>query len=95
MFVAQAKGSFTGLKTLNVSINVYPVPSKEMVSFVSSDQQIELIEIFDLSGKKVLAQHCFSNSVDLSIKHLSAGVYLAKVTTSKQQRVISKIIKED
>tara|TARA_Y100000746_G_C15309155_1_gene368933 strand:- start:92 stop:811 length:720 start_codon:yes stop_codon:yes gene_type:complete len=58
---------------------MYPNPSQNYISF---NKSLDLIEIFDISGKKVLS---FMNSVEnqnIDLSNLNSGYYIVK-TTSK------------
>lgn len=64
----------------NNPIRVYPNPSKNLLNITSnfnSDEHIESIEIFDVSGKLVLISNTKEQSQFISINHnLKPGVYL-------------------
>ena len=64
-------------------INIYPNPTKEIL-FVSSEDKLKKIEIFDVSGKS-----CFiktSNFLDsqINVSSLSKGIYTVKVVDEKK-----------
>lgn len=62
-----------------ISFNLYPNPAGNTLKF-STDQDFDLIRIYDLSGKNVL-QTAFRTSVDIST--LCPGTYIAEGTTSR------------
>lgn len=51
---------------------IYPNPANNML-FVSSTEEIQTVEIFSMTGMKVLEQSNDSNSIDIS--NLSSGMY--------------------
>lgn len=63
-------------------ISFYPVPIKQILNIVSkSASQIELVRIFDLSGKEVFTSK--GNNAKLDISVLPAGTYVVSVKTIK------------
>ena len=56
------------------------------------------IEIMDVSGRQVLKQTLNLtegfNTINLDISHLSRGVFIVKITDSKNQRAMVKMVKE-
>jgi len=70
------------------AITHYPNPVKDILTFTSP---IEKVEVYDLTGKLVIANNSTANSIDLS--QLQKGLYMVRVS---QNGVITnnKIIKE-
>jgi hypothetical protein len=82
-------GSNLGIVELNnVNLSVYPNPSNSMIT-LSSNEAIETVEIYDISGKLVQQENVNS----FSIEQLEVGVYQLIITTSKGIAQ-SKLIKE-
>lgn len=54
----------------------YPNPVKDLLHFTASGN-IEKAEVYDLSGKLVIAENSIANSIDLS--KLQSGLYLVRV----------------
>ena len=61
------------------NINVYPNPSNGQVR-ITSQQRIELIEIYDLQGKMVKQLNPSQWSVAVDLSHLDQGTYILKTT---------------
>ena len=79
------------LDTENVtkeSIKIYPNPVQDELN-IQTNNLVKQIEIFDLTGKKVLT----SKSKNINIQHLSKGTYLVKVITDKEE-LTQKVIKK-
>jgi hypothetical protein len=95
-----------GINTTNLSINnfegnnlsVYPNPSTNYfnINTADFDQVIDDIEIFDVTGKKVLYQN-FSESgqnlLTVNVDGLAGGVYILRLNSNGKQYQ-TKIIKE-
>ncbi len=77
------------------SIYIYPNPSNGFVSIVSSnsDSILNLVEIFDITGKVVWCKKDLeiinNNSIDLTF--LNKGMYFIKITINNQS-ILKKII---
>ncbi|WP_159432706.1 T9SS type A sorting domain-containing protein [Mesonia phycicola] len=59
---------------------------------LDSDQFIENIQIYDLTGKKVISKNINSNNPEIDISSLSTGVYIAKILMDNNYKTI-KILK--
>ncbi|WP_405570750.1 aryl-sulfate sulfotransferase [Winogradskyella sp. Asnod2-B02-A] len=55
------------------SLNVYPNPTKDVLNF---DVHVDFIEVYDLSGKKILSQ---TNSENINLENLPNGLYIIKL----------------
>ena len=62
---------------LEDEINIFPNPASEVIN-ISSTLTIEKVQLFDVLGKKILTT---KETAQIQIGHLTAGVYLLKVTT--------------
>ena len=71
-------------------ISIYPNPTNGAVNISSSDE-INSVEVYDLAGKKVSTLNDFSNFIDVS--HFNKGVYLMEFQLQKG-RVTKKLIIE-
>lgn len=72
-----------------IGLTVYPNPTKGFLNF-NFHAPIDLIEVFDLSGKSVLTS---SNSNHVNIESLEQGLYVVKISTNKKTKFI-KIAKD-
>lgn len=59
---------------------VSPVPASDRI-VVSSSFSVEKVELFNLTGQKVLHQELNGISAEISVAHLPAGTYITKVYT--------------
>jgi hypothetical protein len=71
--------------------NIYPNPAKDVISF-QSELPLERVEIFSLTGSKVLSQ---SNNVrQVEVGNLAKGIYILKASTVDGKVATQKLIKE-
>ncbi|WP_026450931.1 T9SS type A sorting domain-containing protein [Aequorivita capsosiphonis] len=73
-------------------IALYPNPSANNI-FVEANGQIQNIEVFDLMGRKVLEVSPLAEKTELSLSHLTTGMYLA-VISSEGKKLVKKIVKK-
>lgn len=67
---------------LDLGMQIYPNPAQNMITIKSMDY-INHIEIFTISGQKVADMNSNGNSVEMSISHLAAGMYVMRIRTSQ------------
>jgi hypothetical protein len=71
--------------------NIYPNPAKDVISF-QSELPLERVEIFSLTGSKVLSQ---SNNVEqVEVGKLAKGIYMLKASAADGKVATQKLIKE-
>ncbi len=73
-------------------ILVYPNPVDQFLS-IEGSTGMELIQLFDATGKLVVYEKSTSNLVNISFANLGAGVYKLVVRTDEGQRYSFSIIK--
>ncbi|WP_228853002.1 T9SS type A sorting domain-containing protein [Aegicerativicinus sediminis] len=79
-------------KDLQLSyIQFYPNPAKERL-FIKTEDALEAVDIFDVTGKNVLTSNHFRDSIDIST--LNRGLYLVKITAVNQSIMVKKLIKD-
>lgn len=64
-------------------ISLYPNPAVDMVSIASSKENIQAVEIYDVSGKMVQSFKDSGKSVSINVSALPSGMYIAKVLTDE------------
>ncbi|MFO7790010.1 MAG: T9SS type A sorting domain-containing protein [Bacteroidales bacterium] len=77
-------------KSANVS--VYPNPANDIVQ-VAAGAQIERIELYTVTGQKVLQLQPESNLTEFSVSDLTKGVYMMQLNTAKGNAVKKLIVK--
>lgn len=72
---------------------VYPVPAHGDLT-VSGTDDVTLLEIYDVTGKKVVSESCNGESVKpMNISHLARGLYFLRLTTPRGA-VMKRFVKE-
>lgn len=72
---------------------IFPNPARNVVNVsLQNDQEFD-VEMYDLTGKKVLSQQKQIQTTALNIQHLSAGTYLLKLMQG-EKNAIQKIVIE-
>ncbi|HJW30396.1 MAG TPA: T9SS type A sorting domain-containing protein, partial [Saprospiraceae bacterium] len=73
-------GGFPILDQHQITVN--PNPASDMLHF-ESELLINRLELFGLDGRLILSKNLNSESGDVTVDHLSEGLYIAKATTPK------------
>lgn len=63
------------------SLSIYPNPASDIVK-VNSEENINYIEILNISGQIVSFENVNTNNAEINISNLSSGVYFIKVYTA-------------
>lgn len=74
------------------TLKFYPNPAQNVLNIADS-KQISSVEIFDISGKRVLLQGAKSNTLQINVSQLKAGVYIVKVLSEGSVKTF-KVIKK-
>ncbi len=79
---------------LNNEIVVYPNPSKGIFTVNFGELEAKSLEVYDISGKKVLAEEGISAvETTLDLTSAAQGIYFVKINTDSQT-VVKRIVKE-
>ena len=87
-----------GIPKINVEgfLNIFPNPFQNIL-YINSNKLISQIEIFSSEGKIIYSNKIFnlknSDRYTLNLSNLSPGLYLIKITNSKNQIDYEKIVK--
>ncbi|MCH8533505.1 MAG: T9SS type A sorting domain-containing protein [Flavobacteriaceae bacterium] len=77
------------------ALYVYPNPVKNIVNIDNQNlNQIELLEIVDMNGKKIMKQKNLSNFTQIDLGMLSSGLYFLQIQTKDGINTSLKLIKE-
>jgi hypothetical protein len=76
-------------KTNHFQFNVYPNPAKDIIKF-QSDLPLETVELFALTGAKILQVKVKDN---INVNGISPGVYVLKVHSENGGTATKKLIK--
>ena len=79
---------FGGATTIGIDnyeineLSVFPNPANSQWTIHAKNDDITLVEVFDLQGKLVLTHHPHSPIVTINASDLVKGIYLSKVSTN-------------
>lgn len=72
-------------------LSLYPNPVKD-IAIISSAESVDLVRVFDLTGRIVKKTTPNSNNFDLDVADLSKGIYLVKLNAGDKEAT-TKLIK--
>ena len=75
------------------SVSIYPNPTQNQWNFVSNDEIINCVTLYDMLGKKVTSLKPNSLNISIDATNLNQGIYLAKVETISSNQTI-KLVKQ-
>jgi hypothetical protein len=78
--------------TLNNNTKFYPNPAKDHLTIIRVKDEQCLVTITDLNGKVVLKRQIYENEEQINISDLSSGLYLVKLQTNIEIRVLKLVI---
>ena len=87
--VVRSTASFSDVN--DFKFNIYPTPAKDVISF-QSELPLESVEIFSLTGSKVLSQS--KNVEQVEVGNLVKGIYMLKASAAYGKVATQKLIKE-
>lgn len=73
------------------NIIIYPNPSSDYLYVISDDNISELL-IFDLNGREVYYQKCFTSVIIIETSNLINGTYILNIRTENNDLITKKII---
>ena len=83
----------TSTATMNIQekFEVFPNPSSETV-WINSNKIITHLNVYDLSGKKMISKMNISGINEFSVNKLVPGIYLLKATTESNKILHQKLV---
>ncbi|WP_460219219.1 PQQ-dependent sugar dehydrogenase [Psychroserpens sp. MEBiC05023] len=79
------------------AIKMYPNPVKNSLTFdlLSTSNQINAIQLFDVQGKLIQSYSNFNDQlITISTKHITSGIYIVEISNSSGDKTIRKLIVE-
>ena len=79
---------FGGATTIGINnyeineLSVFPNPANSQWTIHSENDDITLVEVFNLQGKLVLTHHPDNRIAEINASDLVKGIYLSKVSTN-------------
>lgn len=70
----------------------YPNPAKDRLTIISENKTIQRISLFDILGHQVATLNPNSLQATIDVADFAAGIYIAKIATSKETGSIKFII---
>ena len=90
-------GNFASVESVTigeeVGAKIYPNPVADGVFTVNSSSEINEVEVYAISGAKVLSKECQSTAVTIDATALTSGLYLVKVETEAGSTTSKLIVK--
>jgi 1,4-alpha-glucan branching enzyme len=77
----------------NFSLKLFPVPAKDFLS-IENEKSMEHIIVYDLNGRKVLAESLTSTEHALDISILEPGMYLLHVIDKDNSTLTGRFVKQ-
>ena len=74
-----------------MTVNLYPNPAREQVSFMLDDNA--QVSIFDMTGRKVNEMNLAVGQAQLNVSELESGVYFVNVRFANGTTAVSKFVK--
>ncbi|MFO8054510.1 MAG: T9SS type A sorting domain-containing protein [Bacteroidales bacterium] len=77
-------------------VRVFPNPAQNKVSIQtgSSEKKINLVNIYDMSGKRVLSKENLQHDIELDVRMLCDGLYMIEVIAGDEKNYEKLIIKK-
>ena len=73
------------------SYNIYPNPTNGNI--VVSGNDIDLVEVYNLCGHRVLSVEANSNDVNVNMSSLTSGVYMVRIVDNNGNATVNKVVK--
>jgi arabinogalactan endo-1,4-beta-galactosidase len=88
-FLNKSTLSVENIKNLNGVFNVYPNPSKSMITINALENRVNTIKIYNINGNLLIKKKGKDKNVKLDISRLTAGIYFININN----KVVKKIFK--
>lgn len=74
-------------------LEIFPNPTTDFLVVKASNEKLNLIEVYDLSGKKLVSTPLYNQNILLDLRSLSSGNYIIKVLGSDKE-ISKRIVKK-
>ncbi|MEZ4879654.1 MAG: DUF2961 domain-containing protein [Chitinophagales bacterium] len=81
-------------KFSNISIQLYPNPTKDILNIYSNNENIKQINIYQINGVQIKSISTNNNQITIPVYELAKGMYIAEITTSNNTVAIKKFVVE-
>lgn len=65
-------------ESISINMSVFPNPASDMLNIAFSEPQDAIIELTDITGRKLITKEVNNQTVNIDISNLKQGVYLVK-----------------
>ena len=72
--------------------SIYPNPTNGNIMISGSN--INLVEVYNICGQKVMSVEANSNNVNVNMSELTTGVYMVKIVDSNSNATVKKVVKK-
>lgn len=79
-------------ETNEKAFNIYPNPTNGNITVCGGS--INLVEVYNICGQKVMSIETNSSSVNVNMRELTAGVYMVKVVDNNGNSTVNKVVKK-
>lgn len=78
------QGTGIGQVNSNIQLQAYPNPTSSAITVkASKGELIESIEVFDVTGRMVLATKANASNISINLAELTNGIYNVRAHTNK------------
>jgi len=91
-FIAHLRDVTSVGENAQQALNIYPNPVNDKL-FIEANETISNVEIYNLTGVKVLSQECNSDKVEIEVSELQSGIYFIKMINGNSTETRSFIKK--
>ena len=88
-FLDKSTLSVENIKNVNGVFNVYPNPSKSIITINALENRVNTIKLYSLNGNILIEKKGNYKNLDVDISKLTAGIYFIKINN----KVVKKIFK--
>ncbi len=72
--------------------NIYPNPTNGNITICGDE--INMVEVYNICGQKVMSVKANSNNVNVNMSALSTGVYMVKIVDGNGNATVNKVVKK-
>jgi len=76
------------------SVSIFPNPASNQLNINAGNTTLDTIEVFDLKGSLLVAQHLDTTQVTIDISTLSHGLYLVRIAAKNSVVITKKLVIE-
>lgn len=82
-----------GINDLDVAnLKLYPNPTDSVIN-ISYKETIDSIEVYSMTGQRLMVQDTISNNVTVDMTELPAGTYMVKISVGQNSQIIKVVRK--